>query len=38
MLARVQSYLLQGIEALPCEVEVDVDEGMPVGDKKPLGF
>ncbi len=25
MLARVQSYLLQGIEALPCEVEVDAD-------------
>lgn len=27
MLARVQSYLLQGIDALPCEVEVDVDVG-----------
>lgn len=27
MLARIQSYLLHGIEALPCEVEVDVDEG-----------
>lgn len=27
MLARVQSYLLQGIDALPCEVEVDFDEG-----------
>ncbi len=26
MLARVQSYLLTGIDALPCEVEVDVDE------------
>jgi len=26
MLARVQSYLLQGIDALPCEVEVDYDE------------
>jgi magnesium chelatase family protein len=26
MLARVQSYLLQGIDALPCEVEVDFDE------------
>ncbi len=25
MLARVQSYLLQGIDALPCEVEVDYD-------------
>lgn len=31
MLARVQSYLLQGIDALPCEVEVDFDitEGEP---------
>ena len=27
MLARVQSYLLQGIDALPCEVEVDFEEG-----------
>ncbi len=27
MLARVQSYLIQGIDALPCEVEVDFDEG-----------
>ncbi len=27
MLARVQSYLLHGIDALPCEVEVDLDEG-----------
>ncbi len=26
MLARVQSYLLQGIDALPCEVEVDFSE------------
>lgn len=26
MLARVQSYLLQGIDALPCEVEVDLAE------------
>jgi magnesium chelatase family protein len=26
MLARVQSYLLQGIDALPCEVEVSFDE------------
>ncbi len=26
MLARVQSYLLQGIDALPCEVEVDLDQ------------
>ncbi|MDX2132344.1 MAG: YifB family Mg chelatase-like AAA ATPase [Planctomycetota bacterium] len=29
MLARVQSFLLQGIDALPCEVEVDVDELAP---------
>lgn len=27
MLARVQSYVLQGIDALPCEVEVDFDHG-----------
>lgn len=27
MLARIQSYLLQGIDALPCEVEIDVYEG-----------
>ncbi|MCC6659903.1 MAG: YifB family Mg chelatase-like AAA ATPase [Phycisphaerales bacterium] len=26
MLARIQSSLLQGIDALPCEVEVDLDE------------
>ena len=26
MLARVQSYLLQGIDALACEVEVSFDE------------
>ncbi|QYU67429.1 ATP-binding protein [Leptolyngbya sp. 15MV] len=26
MLARVQSFVLQGIDALPCEVEVDHDE------------
>ncbi len=32
MLARVQSHLLQGIDALPCEVEVDVDENF-VTDK-----
>jgi magnesium chelatase family protein len=25
MLARVQSYLLQGIDALPCEIEIDFD-------------
>jgi magnesium chelatase family protein len=28
MLARVQSYLLEGIDALACEVEVDADEGV----------
>lgn len=27
MLARVQSYLMEGIDARPCEVEVDLDEG-----------
>ncbi|MFZ4573906.1 MAG: YifB family Mg chelatase-like AAA ATPase, partial [Phycisphaerales bacterium] len=26
MIARIQSYLLHGIEALPCEIEVDFDE------------
>lgn len=31
MLARVQSYLMNGIDALPCEVEVDHDEG---GERK----
>lgn len=36
MLARVQSYLLSGIDALPCEVEVDYDEGaaLPEGGKR----
>jgi len=30
MLARVQSFALQGVEALPCEVEVDLsDSGWP---------
>ncbi len=35
MLARVQSYLIQGIDALPCEVEVDFDETVfaPPGGK-----
>lgn len=28
MLARVQSFLLQGIDALPCEIEVDFDIGF----------
>lgn len=27
MVARIRSYLLEGIEALPCEVEVDIDRG-----------
>jgi len=36
MLARVQSSILQGIDALPCEVEVDVEEGQFGQDKKPL--
>lgn len=27
MLARVQSFILQGIDATPCEIEVDVREG-----------
>jgi len=33
MLARVQSYLLQGIDALPCEIEVDhaLAENVPEG-------
>lgn len=31
MLARVQSFLLQGIDAQPCEVEVDLDE---TGERK----
>lgn len=26
MLARIQSYLLQGIEASPCEIEIDLDQ------------
>lgn len=28
MLSRIQSYLLQGIDALPCEVEVDSNEAV----------
>jgi len=37
MLARVQSYLLQGIEALPCEVEIDFDETYILGEgQKPV--
>ena len=34
MLARVQSYLLQGIDALPCEIEVDVD--LTSSSEKPF--
>src|SRR5262245_42265091 len=33
MLARVQSYLLQGIDALPCEVEVDYEMGAAEKEK-----
>ena len=29
MIARIQSYLLLGIDALPCEIEVDFDEKAP---------
>lgn len=28
MLARVQSYFLQGIDALPCEVEINLDQSV----------
>jgi magnesium chelatase family protein len=37
MLSRVQSYLLQGIDALPCEVEVDFDiSHSSTGDGKGI--
>lgn len=36
MLARVQSYLLQGIDALPCEVEVD-NNPLAMGDESGEG-
>lgn len=36
MLARVQSYLLQGIDALPCEVEVDFDIADMGGEKQMI--
>jgi magnesium chelatase family protein len=36
MLARVQSFLLQGIDALPCEVEIDHDETRGTGGEKNL--
>lgn len=36
MLARVQSFVLTGIDASPCEVEVDIDEaGLGDGRKQP---
>lgn len=36
MLARVQSFFLTGIDALPCEVEVDLDDaGLGMGRKSP---
>ena len=42
MLARVQSYLLQGIDALPCEVEVDYDKfgggGGQLDEKKLIAI
>lgn len=41
MLARVQSYLIQGIDALPCEVEVDFDESAlapPSGKATVVGL
>jgi magnesium chelatase family protein len=34
MLARVRSYLLQGIDALPCEVEIDFDPTCIVPDNQ----
>ncbi len=36
MLARAQSFLLQGIDALPCEIEVDFDEVDPDAEKRPV--
>ncbi len=38
MLARVQSYLLQGIDALPCEVEVDFDDTQTDNDGLVVGL
>jgi magnesium chelatase family protein len=35
MLARVQSYLLQGIDALPCEVEVHVNPDVQTDGNDP---
>ncbi|MBX3359711.1 MAG: YifB family Mg chelatase-like AAA ATPase [Phycisphaeraceae bacterium] len=34
MIARVQSFLLQGIEAHPCEVEVDLNEAVGTGSEQ----
>lgn len=34
MLARVQSYLLQGIDALPCEIEIDLNENIILGENQ----
>jgi magnesium chelatase family protein len=34
MLARVQSYLMLGVDALPCEVEIDFDDTQ--GDKQTV--
>lgn len=36
MLARVQSYLLQGIDAVACEVEVDVDLTVVRDEASPI--
>lgn len=37
MLSRVQSYLLQGIDALACEVEIDLDElGSTASESRPI--
>ena len=38
MLSRVQSYLLHGIDALPCEVEVDYDDTEVNGDGAIVGL
>lgn len=35
MLARAQSYLLQGIDALPCEVEIDYDDTV-INEARPV--
>ncbi|MEK6701329.1 MAG: YifB family Mg chelatase-like AAA ATPase [Planctomycetota bacterium] len=38
MLARVQSYLLHGIDALPCEIEVDYDDTQTNDDGIVVGL